>query len=159
MAGLPERTVTVRGEKYTFRLVPGLEAFNALRKLIAKTSTLIPDLIAQDNNKLNENFYNLIMDDIDELLKVFIDKNQLKCNGIAINDFDEHFAGKPIAIAELLYKVIMENDKDFFHSLPSLLEKGLKKLNTKLQENSLTLPEGVNNLINEAVMKTKENLG
>jgi len=163
MAGLPERTVKVRNEEYTFRLVPGMKAFNSLRKLTAKISTLIPDLMAQDNSKLNEDFYNLIMDDVDELLEVFINKEELfvgsGSNKKIVTDFDEHFSGKPIAIAELLYKVIMENDRDFFHSLPSLLEKGLKKLNTKLQANSLQMPEGVSNLINEAVAGMKEKVG
>ena len=159
MAGLPERTVEVRGEKYTFRLVPAMTAFTELRKLASKAGSLLPDLASQDKSNFKNNLSELILDDVDHLIDVFIDKNQLQVNGKLLggeNEFNEHFAGKAIAIGELLYKVILENDKDFFHSLPSWIGKGLKLLNTKLQANSLPklnedkIMEAVNNLAGQA---------
>ena len=155
MAGLPERTVEVRGSKYTFRLVPAMTAFTELRKLTAKGASIIPELTSENKDKLKQDFLSLIMDDIDHLIEVFIDIDQLKVGNSLIggkDEFDEHFAGKALAIGELLYKIILENDKDFFHSLPSSIEKGLKWLNTKLQANSLP------KLSEEAIMSAVSNL-
>ena len=55
--------------------------------------------------------------------------------------------------------VIMENDKDFFQSLPSLIEKGLHHLNERLQANSLPKAEGLETAMNSIANKMKENLG
>lgn len=171
MTGLPERTVEVRGEKYAFRLVPARVAFNALCKMTSKVSQLAPNAIslwAHDNNKLNESIDSLITNELPELIEIFIDMEQLKVYNPKTSKyefiggeqgFDEHFTGKAIAIGELLYKIILENDKDFFHSFHSLAKKGMTWLSEKLQANSLKLPEEVNSLINETIQKSQEHLG
>lgn len=155
----PARTVDVNGNKYEFYLISGQKAFKASRKLMAKASCLLPCFAKGEVSQFNEKLNELILDDFDELLETFIDKNQLRCNGELIMDFDEHFAGRFTEIPQLLYKVILENDRDFFHYLPTLIQKGLATLNEKLQANSLKMPNGVEEALTKTATSIKENLG
>jgi len=156
---MPKREIKVGKDKYEFYLIGGMDAFNASRKITAKTAMLLPNLINKNTTGFNTDFYNLIMDNFDELLDTFIDKNNLRCNGAVIADFDEHFAGKFTEIPQLLYKVILENDRDFFHSLPILMTKVMAKLNEKLQANSLQMPNGITEAMDKVASNLKENLG
>lgn len=157
--GMPQREVVVSGHRYKFYLIDGSKALEALRKFTAKTATLIPCLINSKIDDFNLKLFELITDDFDYLFDIFIDKNQLYCDDKIINDFDEHFAGRFTDIAKLLYKVVLENDKDFFHSLPTLIEKALHKLNERLQANSLPKAEGLETALNQVASSLKENLG
>lgn len=155
---LPQREVVVNGHKYKFYLIGGRKAFEASRKFTAKAGTLIPCITNGKIEEFNEKLLELIMEDFDYLLDTFIDKNLLYCDDRLIQDFDEHFAGRFTEIPQLLFKVIMENDKDFFHSLPTLIEKGLKHLNERLQANSLPKAEGIEKALNQ-VATNIEKLG
>jgi hypothetical protein len=160
---LETREVEVRGTKYMFVLTPAIKALKGLQRITGKMSGLIPNLIARNSDKVNEDFFNLITEEYDELFKTFIDINQLKYKDKTdwklINDFDEHFSGQCTAPVELLYKIIIENDKSFFHSLPTLINKGLKKLNENLQANSLQMPEGFGQTMETVANSLKESLG
>ena len=156
---MPQREVTVNGHRYKFYLIGGSKAFMASRKIAAKASTLLPCLWGDKVEEFNSKFVELIMEDFDYLFDTFVDKNALYCDDKLIEDFDEHFAGRFTEIPQLLYKIIMENDRDFFHSLPTLIEKGLHHLNEKLQANSLPKAEGLNNALNQVASKVKANLG
>lgn len=157
--GMPQREVTVNGRKYKFYLTAGGKAFEASRKITAKASTLLPCLWNGKIEEFNSKLLELVMDDFDYLFNTFIDKNQLYCDNVLITDFDEHFAGKFTEIPQLLFKVILENDRDFFNSLPTLIERGLHKLNEKLQANSLQKPEAVEEALTTMASKIRENLG
>ena len=114
--------------------------------------------------KVNEEFYNIITDEFDNLFETFIDKENIKVKekGEAwklIEDFDEYFQGECLVPVELLYKAILENDKSFFHSLPTLINKGLKKLNENLQANSLQMPEGIQGTMEAVANSLEKNLG
>ena len=161
---LQEKEIEVRGKKYRFVLTPAMKALKGLQRITGKMSALIPNLIAQNPEKVNEDFFNLITDEYDELFNTFVDVNQLKCKGKKgdyelISDIDEHFQGECTAPVELLYKVILENDRSFFHSLPTLINKGLKKLNENLRANSLQMPNGINQTMETVANSLKENLG
>ena len=156
---MPQREVEVGGHKYKFYLIGGSEAFKASRKFTAKTTALFPCLAHGKVEEFNDKLLQLVMDDFDYLFDTFIDKNALYCDGVLIADFDEHFAGRFTDIPKLLYKVIMENDKDFFHSLPSLIEKGLHHLNERLQANSLPKAEGLNQALEQLAKNVNEKLG
>ena len=99
------------------------------------------------------------MEDFDELFNTFIDKNNIYCDGNLIIDFDEHFAGRFMEIPQLLYKVILENDRDFFTSLPTLIQKGMHTLNERLQANSLPKAEGLEKALNQVANNLNRNLG
>ena len=156
---MPQREVKVGDHRYKFYLIGGRKAFEATRRFTAKTTALAPCLTQGKVEEFNSKFYELMMEDFDYLLDTFIDKNQLYCDDRLVTDFDEHFAGRFMEIPKLLYKVIMENDKDFFQSLPSLIEKGLHHLNERLQANSLPKAEGLETAMNSIANKMKENLG
>lgn len=156
------RTVEVSGRKYSFYLTSGEKAFKASRKIIAKASTLLSCLASKQTGELNNKLFDLIMEDFDELMETFINKQTLRCNNQLIQDFDEHFEGHFMDIPQLLYKVILENDRDFFHSLPSLIEKGLHAINERLQANSLQKPEQMNQAeetLTKIANNLRENLG
>ena len=160
---LQEKEIEVRGKKYKFVLTPAMKALKGLQRITGKMSALIPNLIAKNPEKVNEDFFNIITDEYDELFETFVDINQLKCKEKGdwklIEDFDEHFSGECTAPVELLYKVILENDRSFFHSLPTLINKGLKKLNENLQANSLPMPSGISQTMDNVANSLKENLG
>ena len=162
---LQDREIEVRGKKYKFVLTPAGKALLALRKITAKMSALIPNLVAQNPQKVNEDLFEIITQEYDELFETFVDVNQLKCKGKKgdwelIGDFDEHFQGECLAPVELLYKVILENDKDFFHSLPSLIVKKRNQLNEFLLANLSQMPNETNNPIMDNVANSlKEKLG
>lgn len=161
---LQEREIEVREKKYKFVLTPAGKALLALRKITAKMSALIPNLIAQNPEKVNEDLFNIVTEQYDELFETFVDVNQLKYKDKGdwklVGDFNEHFQGECLAPVELLYKVILENDKDFFHSLPSLIVKKRNQLNEFLQANLLQTPNGTNNPIMDNIANNlKENLG
>lgn len=156
---MPQREVTLKGRKYKFYLIPGGKAFEASRKITAKASTLFPCLWNGKIEEFNTKLLELVMEDFDYLFNTFLDKNNIYCDNILINDFDEHFAGRFMDIPQLLYKVILENDRDFFSSLPSLIERGLHRLNEKLQANSLQKPEAVEEALTTMANKIRENLG
>ena len=161
---LQEREIEVRGKKYKFVLTPAGKALLALRKITAKMSALIPNLVAQNPDKVNEDLFEIVTEQYDELFKTFVDVNQLKykdkkSDWKLVGDFDEHFQGECLAPVELLYKVILENDRSFFHSLPTIINKGLKKLNENLQANSLQMPNGINQTMESVAKSLKENLG
>lgn len=153
------REVKVGKDEYGFYLVPAQKAFKASRKLIAKVSTLLPSFTKGEITEFNSKLNDLILEDLDELMEVFIDKNNLRCNGKIIEDFDEHFAGRFMEIPKLLYKVILENDRDFFTSLPGLIEKALHTLNAKLQANSLPKADKAEEVLTKMANNLKENLG
>lgn len=157
--GMPQREVTVNGHRYKFYLIGGSKAFEATRRFTTKITSLLPCLMNEKVEEFNARLLELIMDDFDYLFKTFIDKNALYCDDRLIQDFDEHFAGRFTEIPQLLYKVIMENDKDFFHSLPTLIEKGMHILNERLQANSLPKAEGLEKMLNQVATNVKENLG
>lgn len=161
---LKEVEIKVREQQYKLPLIGAMKALKGLQRITGKMSALIPNAIANNSEKLNEDFFNIITDEFDELFDTFIDKNNIKVNDKKdgwklISDFDEHFQGKCTAPVELLYKVILENDKSFFHSLPTLINKGLKKLNENLQANSLQMPNGINQTMETVANSLKENLG
>ena len=162
---LQDREIEVRGKKYKFVLTPAGKALLALRKITAKMSALIPNLVAQNPQKVNEDLFEIITQEYDELFETFVDVNQLKCKGKKgdwelIGDFDEHFQGECLAPVELLYKVILENDKDFFHSLPSLIVKKRNQLNEFLLANLSQMPNETNNpIIDNVANSLKEKLG
>lgn len=112
--GMPQREVVVNGHRYKFYLIGGRQAFEASRRFTAKAGTLIPCIMNQKIDEFNTKLFDLVMDDFDYLLNTFIDRNMLYCDDKLITDFDEHFSGRFTEIPQLLYKVIMENDKDFF---------------------------------------------
>src|SRR5574344_32259 len=159
---LQEREIEVRGKNYKFVLTPAGKALLALRKITGKMSALIPNLIAKNPDKVNEDLFDIVTEQYDELFKTFVDVNQLKykdkkSDWKLVGDFDEHFQGECLAPVELLYKIILENDKDFFHLLPSLIVKKRDQLNEFLQANSLQNP---NSQIMDSVMESmKGNLG
>lgn len=157
--GMPQREVKVGEHRYKFYLIGGRKAFEATRRFTAKTGALLPCLTQGKVEEFNAKLYELVMNDFDYLLDTFIDKNQLYCDDRLIPDFDEHFAGKFMEIPQLLYKVIMENDKDFFQSLPTLIERGLHLLNERLQANSLPKAEGLETALTQLTNEMKQNLG
>ncbi len=161
---LQEREIEVRGKKYKFVLTPAGKALLALRKITAKMSALIPNLVAQNPDKVNKDLFEIVTEQYDELFETFVDVNQLfvKEKGIwkLISDFDEHFQGECLAPVELLYKVILENDKDFFHSLPSLIVKKRNQLNEFLLANLSQTPNGTSNPTMDNIANSlKEKLG
>ena len=161
---LKEVEIEVREQKYRLPLIGAMKALKGLQRITGKMSALIPNIIAHNPEKVNEDFFNIITDEYDELFETFVDINQLKFEDKKgdwklINDFDEHFSGQCTAPVELLYKAILENDKSFFHSLPTLINKGLKKLNENLQANSLQMPSGINQTMETVANSLKENLG
>lgn len=158
--GMPQREVVVNNHRYKFYLIGGRKAFEASRKILAKLTTVFSCLQGENNTvELNSKLQELIMEDFDYLLDTFIDKNSLFCDDSLIPDFDEHFAGRFMEIPQLLYKVIMENDKDFFTSLPTLIQKGMHTLNERLQANPLPKAEGLEKALNQVANNLKENLG
>lgn len=157
--GMPQREVRINGHRYKFHLIGGSEAFKASRKIAAKVSTLLPCLWGDKVDEFNTKLLELVMEDFDYLFDTFIDKNAIYCDDKLIVDFDEHFAGRFTEIPQLLYKVIMENDRDFFHLLPTLIEKGLAHLNERLQANSLPKAEGLNQALTQVAQNVKNNLG
>lgn len=156
---LPQREVTVGNHVYKFHLIRGSEAFKASRKFATKLATLLPCVWEKKVTDLNNIVTELLIEDFDLLFDTFIDKNALYCDGKIVEDFDEHFAGRFTEIPQLLYKVIMENDRDFFHSLPTLLETLANSLPESLQANSLKNQEKVKEALSGLAIKTKENLG
>lgn len=157
--GMPQREVVVNNHRYKFYLIGGSKAFEATRRLTAKATSLFSCIQNNKIEEFNTKLFELIMDDFDYLMNTFIDKNSLYCDDKIIIDFDEHFAGRFTDIPQLLYKVILENDRDFFHSLPTLIQKGLHRLNESLQANSLPKAEGLNQALNQMANNLKENLG
>lgn len=157
--GMPQREAVVNGHRYKFYLIGGRKAFEASRKILAKLTTVFSCLQDKATLELNDKLYELIMEDFDYLLDTFIDKNTLYCDDRLIADFDEHFAGRFMEIPQLLYKVILENDKDFFTSLPTLIQKAMHKINERLQANSLPKAEGLEKALNQVANNIKENLG
>lgn len=146
--GLPQRTVKIGEDTYKFYLVGGRKAFMATRSVLAKMVTLVPSLLSDNKDvDIQNQVMELINEDYDNLWKAFINEETLYCNGELIQDIDEHFAGKFTDMPILLYKVIMENDKDFFASLPSLVKKGMEKLE-KQQVNSLPKADEIANILN-----------
>ena len=161
---LQEREIEVRGKKYKFVLTPAGKALKALKIITGKLSGLIPNLVAQNADKVNEDLLDIITDQYDELFSAFVDVNQLKVkekgDWKVIPDFDEHFQGECLAPVELLYKVILENDKDFFHSLPSLIVKKRNQLNEFLLANLSQTPNGTSNpMMDNIANSLKEKLG
>lgn len=157
--GMPQKEVVVNGHKYKFYLIGGRKAFEASRKILAKLTTVFSCLQDKATLELNDKLYELIMEDFDYLLDTFIDKNTLYCDEKLVLDFDEHFAGRFMEIPQLLYKVILENDKDFFTLLPTLIQKAMHKINERLQANSLPKAEGLEKTLNQVASNIKENLG
>ena len=157
--GMPQREVVVNNRRYKFYLIGGRKAFEASRKILAKLTTVFSCLQDKATVQLNDKLYELIMQDFDYLLDTFIDKNNLYCDDKLIVDFDEHFAGRFMEIPQLLYKVILENDKDFFTLLPTLIQKTMHKINERLQANSLPKAEGLEKALNQVADSLKENLG
>ena len=161
---LKEVEIEVRDKKYKVHLIGAMDALKGLQRITGKMSALIPNMIAKNPEKVNSDFYDIITDEFDELFDTFVDKNNIRVKDKKdgwklINDFDEHFQGECTAPVELLYKVILENDKSFFHSLPTLINKGLKKLNENLQASSLQMPEGIKGTMETVAESLKENLG
>lgn len=157
--GMPQREVVVNGHKYRFYLISGSLAFQASRKILAKLTSMLNCFQDKATNELNAKISELAMEDFDELFNTFIDKNNIYCDGSLITDFDEHFAGRFMDIPQLLYKVILENDKDFFTSLPTLIQKGMHTLNERLQANSLPKAEGLEKALNQVANNLNQNLG
>ena len=89
----------------------------------------------------------------------YCEQNNTYCDDQLILDFDEHFAGRFTEVPQLLYKVILENDRDFFHSLPTLIEKLTKTMEEKLPANSLPNQGKVTEAMDSIAQKVKENLG
>ena len=143
---LPQREVEVGGKTYKFYLIGGRKAFNASRTITAKLITLFPTLMSGSTN-VEDILMDIIENEYDKLWKAFIDEHTIECDGRLIEDIDEHFAGCFTDMPKLLYKVIMENDKDFFASLPSLIEKGMEKLIEKQQVNSLPKANDLESLL------------
>src|SRR5574344_429372 len=162
---LQEREIEVRGKNYKFVLTPAGRALLALRKITGKMSALIPNLIAKNPDKVNEDLFDIVTEQYDELFETFVDVNQIKYKDKKsewklVGDFDEHFQGECLAPVELLYKVILENDKGFFHSLPSLIVKKRNQLNEFLLANLSQMPNGTSNLIMDNIANNlKESLG
>lgn len=156
---LPQREIKIGNRKYKFYLIEASKAFKASTKFTAKVTTLFPCLTAGKTEEFNSKLMELVLEDFDYLFDTFIDKNNLYCDDKLITDFEEHFAGRFTDIAQLLYKVILENDRDFFHYLPTLIEKGLHKLNERLQANSLPKAEGVDKALTQVAKNLRENLG
>lgn len=161
---LQEKETEVRGKKYKFVLTSAGKALLALRKITAKMSALIPNLVAQNPDKVNEDLFEIVTEQYDELFETFVDVNQLKVKEKSdwklVGDFDEHFQGECLAPVELLYKVILENDKDFFHSLPSLIVKKRNQLNEFLLANLSQTPNGTGNPTMDNIANSlKEKLG
>lgn len=156
--GMPQREVVVNGHRYKFYLIGGRKAFEASRKIIAKVSALLSCYQGEKVLELNDKLQELIMQDFDYLLDTFVEKNSLYCDDKLIPDFDEHFAGRFMEIPQLLYKIIMENDKDFFTSLPTLIRKGMETLNARLQANSLPKAEGLEKALNQVANSIQDNL-
>lgn len=161
---LPQREVKVRDTEYKFNLVGSWKALTALKRVAGKSTTLIPNLMSGKTEQLNSDFLNLITEEFDELFSEFVDINQLYYKDKKdkqwklIGDFDEHFAGSCMAPVELLYKVIMENDKDFFPSLPSLIMNLYNKVNEFLLQ-SLSKEQEIPNLDNIAATMMMSNAG
>lgn len=158
MGNMPKREVTVGNHTYEFYLIDGQKAFKASRKIMSKAGSLLTSYQTKNSESINQQINDLIMDDFDMLLDTFIDKNNLRCDGTLITDFGEHFAGRFTDIPKLLYKVILENDKDFFHFLTTLLEKTIHNLAEKVQANSLKNQE-MEETMQTMVKSLKENLG
>lgn len=155
---LPQREVVVNGHRYKFHLIGGSQAFKSARAFTTKVTTLLPCIVNGKIDEFNSRLMEVVMEDLDSLIDVFINKNALYCDDRLIQDFDEHFAGRFTEIPQLLFKVIMENDKDFFHYLPSLIEKALHTLNEKLQANSLPKAEDLDKALTEIANNVKSNL-
>lgn len=156
---MPQREVVVNHHRYKFYLTPGSKAFKASRQFATKLATVLPCVWEKRIDDLNNIITELLMDDFDTLFDTFIDKNQMYCDDKLIADFDVHFAGRFTEIPQLLYKVILENDRDFFHSLPILLEKLTDKLTESLPVNSLQNQDKVMGALDSLAQKAKESLG
>lgn len=159
-----EVEIKVRDKQYKIYLIGAMNALKGLQRITGKMSALIPNMIAKNPEKVNEEFYNIITDEFDNLFETFIDKENIKVKEKGkdwklIEDFDEYFQGECLVPVELLYKAILENDKSFFHSLPTLINKGLKKLNENLQANSLQMPEGIQGTMEAVANSLEKNLG
>lgn len=156
---MPQREVVINGHKYRFYLISGSLAFKASRKILGKLTSMLNCFQDRATTELNAKISELVMEDFDELFNTFIDKNNIYCDGNLITDFDEHFAGRFMEIPQLLYKVILENDRDFFTSLPTLIQKGMHTLNERLQANSLPKAEGLEKALNQVANNLNQNLG
>ena len=150
---MPQREVVINGHKYRFYLI------KASRKILGKLTSMLNCFQDRATTELNAKISELVMEDFDELFNTFIDKNNIYCDGNLITDFDEHFAGRFMEIPQLLYKVILENDRDFFTSLPTLIQKGMHTLNERLQANSLPKAEGLEKALNQVANNLNRNLG
>ena len=101
--------------------------------------------------------FNKIMDtladenELVELFETFVEKRGLMKDGIVINNIDEEFAGKISNMYKLLFEAIKANDKNFFTSLPTLIEKVQAWVAEKLQVNLSQNPNSENSEAMEAL--------
>jgi len=166
--GMPKTEVKIGSDKYSFYLVPAREAYLKIAKYGGNFSKMVTSLLQHDTDSFNEILDKLLNEDeIVDLFETFIGKRDLFCNGNLINNLDEHFAGHASDMYKLLFKAIEANDKDFFTSLPTLIENLVGKITEKLQANSLPNQDEISNeqnketieALNNLAKKAKEGLG
>ncbi len=166
--GMPKAEVILDNNKYSFYLLGGMQAYLKMAKYGGNFSKLIASLLQQDIETFN-NILNNILDENElmNLFKDFVADRSLCLDGEPIKDLNEFFAGKPSLMYKLLFEAIKANDKDFFTSLPTLIDNLVGKITERLQASSLQNPEeeeqsretleALNNLANKA--KSAMNLG
>jgi len=159
MSGLPRAEVLVDNEKYTFYLLPAKVGYLKLAKYGGNFSKMATSLLQGDTVNFNKILDTLVDEkEIVELFETFVEKSSLMKDDVIVNNIDEEFAGKPSSMYKLLFEAIKANDKDFFTSLPTLIETLVGKMTQKLQANSLPnqkeesseAMEALNNLVNQA---------
>ena len=156
---LPRTEVSIDGETYSFYLLPGKIGYLKLAKYGGNFSKMVTSLLQGDTTNFNKILDSLVDEkEIVELFETFVEKRGLMKSGVVVNNIDEEFAGKPSQMYKLLFEAIKANDKDFFTSLPTLIESLVGKLTEKLQasslpnqkENNSEAMEALNNLVNQA---------
>ena len=159
MSGLPRAEVSIDGEKYSFYLLPAKIGYLKLAKYGGNFSKMVTSLLQGDTINFNKILDTLVDEkEIVELFETFVEKRSLMKDNVIVNNIDEEFAGKPSSMYKLLFEAIKANDKDFFTSLPTLIETLVGKVTQKLQANSLQSPseenseamEALKNMVNQA---------
>ena len=165
--GMERYEVLLGEEKYSINYLDAVTAYLKLAKYGGNFSKMVSSLL-QGNTEIFNNILDQLVEpkELLEMFNVFVKDRNVKCDGVLITDIGTHFQGRPTDMFKLLFKAIEANDKDFFTSLPTLIESLVGKITEKLQtsllpnqgeENSEKNQEAMDALMNLA-QKAKETL-
>lgn len=140
---MPTADIKIGENTYKITLVGGLTAYTKIAKYGGNFTQMVASLLQSNVVEFNSILAKMVEpDEIVELFNTFVQPNQLFCNGNLVLNIDEHFSGKPSDMYKLLFEAIKANDKDFFTSLPTLMENLVAQITAKLAPaNSSLNPE------------------